>query len=61
MRKNQITKEIDERFQTEENKVVDNTEQDSKKEKIFRITLAFIMSAVVIGSLAYSLITAILQ
>ncbi|MBV7391110.1 hypothetical protein [Enterococcus alishanensis] len=61
MEKNQLSKEIDKRFETEENKVVDNTEEDSKKEKFFRVILTCIMSAVVIGSLAYSLITAILQ
>ncbi|MGM0238857.1 hypothetical protein [Enterococcus sp. AZ103] len=61
MKKKQISKEIERRFEEESNKVVDNNDDEGKKEKALRVALTIIMSTVVIGSLAYSLITALLQ
>ena len=59
MKKDQLSREIEEKFKQESNKAIDNAEDKDKHSKLLTIIISVIMSSVILGSLVYSLIESI--
>lgn len=59
MKKDQLSREVEEKFKQESNKVIDNAEDKDKHSKLLTIIISVIMSSVILGSLVYSLIESI--
>ncbi|MEO1771811.1 hypothetical protein [Candidatus Enterococcus ferrettii] len=59
MKRDQLSRDIERKFEQESNKVVDNSQDEDKGSKLLTIVISIIMSSVILGSLIYSLIEAI--
>ena len=59
MKKDQLSREIEEKFEQESNKVINNVEDKEKHSKLLTIIISVIMSGVILGSLVYSLLESI--
>ncbi|EOH91917.1 hypothetical protein [Enterococcus pallens] len=59
MNKDQLSKDIEKKFEQESNKVVDNSDEEDKSSRLLTIVISIIMSSVILGSLIYSLIESI--
>lgn len=57
----QLDKNIQAIFKSEKQRAKDHSEKKEKKHKVINIVLAITMSMLILGSLVYSLITAVFQ
>lgn len=59
MNKDQLSRDIEKKFEQESNKVIDHSDEEDKSSRLLTIVISIIMSSVILGSLIYSLIEAI--
>ncbi|EOT82979.1 MULTISPECIES: hypothetical protein [Enterococcus] len=57
----QLDDQIQAIFQSEKKRAYDHSEKKEKKTKLINIVLAVTMSVLILGSLVYSLLTAVFQ